>query len=315
MTPPASSPGTRLPRVLVLMATFQGARWLEEQVRSILDQLGVEIRLVVSDDGSTDGTAQLLDALAAADPRVVRLAAASDRLGAAGNFFRLLRESPLEDVDAVALADQDDIWLPGRLGRAMEVLSTGFDAYSSDVIAFWADGRQQLLGKGGAMRSLDHMFEPAGPGCTYVLGRRLAAEVRTELIGQPERFARVDYHDWFIYAFARNNGFRWFLDDRPTVRYRQHGANDTGANRGWRAAARRMRRMWGGWYRDQILLLAELTRAGVAPAAPMASQTLVRLRRLSIGDRIWLAAQVAAYRRNPRDRAALALLLLLGALR
>lgn len=297
------------------MATFQGARWLEEQVRSILDQSGAEVRLVVGDDGSTDGTVELIDALAAADPRIMRLAAAPERLGAAGNFFRLLRESRLDDVDAVALADQDDIWLPGRLQRAADILSTGCDAYSSDVIAFWADGRERPLGKGHRMRRLDHMFEPAGPGCTYVLGRPLAESVQRELRRNQQRVAGVDYHDWFVYAFARNNGFRWFLDNRPTVRYRQHETNDTGANQGWRAAARRVRRIRAGWYRNQILLLAELMHSSIQANCAIGGQAMLHLRRLSLGDRIWLALRVGAFRRNPWDRAALALLLLAGALR
>ena len=59
-------------------------------------------------------------------------------LGAAGNFLRLLREASLDGADFVALADQDDIWLPTRLARAAALLREGkLDAYSSDVAAFW----------------------------------------------------------------------------------------------------------------------------------------------------------------------------------
>lgn len=296
------------------MATFQGAQWLEEQVESILSQANVDVQLIVSDDGSTDETVRILDARASTDPRIRRLPTGAERLGAAGNFFRLLRELPLDDVDAVALADQDDIWRPGRLAQAMDRLRQGWSGYSSDVLAFWPDGSRRPLDKGRPPRKLDHLFEPAGPGCTYVLKRELAHALQQSLLCEPDRFKRVDYHDWFIYAFARTNGFRWYLDSRPTVDYRQHANNDTGANHGWRAALRRFQRMKSGWYREQILLLADLTSArGCTHHA--ADETISRLRQLRPRDRLWLASRVSEFRRSARDRAVLCLLLLCGTFR
>ena len=111
------------PRVLVLLATFNGARWLDEQLDSIIAQQGAQVTILAADDGSTDGTAALVERRTAAWLAAPVLAPSGHQLGAAGNFLRLLREAPLTGFDFVALADQDDIWLPGRLARAVQHLA------------------------------------------------------------------------------------------------------------------------------------------------------------------------------------------------
>src|SRR3954470_7309866 len=103
------------PRILVLMATFNGAAWLREQIDSILVQQGVSVRLIVSDDGSSDDTSDLVDRWASHDPRIQRLETAESRLGATGNFLRLLHDADFADAEFVALSDQDDVWEADRL--------------------------------------------------------------------------------------------------------------------------------------------------------------------------------------------------------
>ena len=110
------------PRIVVLLATHDAVRLVEAQVQSILDQKGVEVTVVVSDDGSTDGTWELIEGTARADPRV-RLLPRRRRFGsAAPNFYHLLLEVDLAQFDAVALADQDDIWFDWKLGHHLELL-------------------------------------------------------------------------------------------------------------------------------------------------------------------------------------------------
>lgn len=302
------------PKVFVLMATCNGVRFLDEQLDSILEQRDVEVELIASDDLSTDGTAPLLDTRAAADSRVTRLRSPEARLGAAGNFIRLLREVDLRGCDYVALSDQDDIWSPGRLSKAVaRIAESGASGYSSDVLAFWPDGREQALGKGHAPTALDYLFEPAGPGCSYVLSKALALAIQSELSREPARFGRVRYHDWLFYAMARARGFAWVIDDEPSLRYRQHALNDTGANRGWRAKVQRIQQLRAGIFRDRVLLIADLVHPSSPPGA-LASHVVMKLRRLSIADRAWLAWHVGHLRRNPKDRLALAVLLLSGTL-
>ena len=295
--------------MLVLMATFNGAAWIDEQVASIVAQDGVQLAWTFADDSSADATPDRVQQLRASLPRARVLPTAAQRLGAAGNFLRLLREAALDDVDFVALADQDDIWQAGRLVRAIDMLrQQGADGYSSDAIAFWPDGRRRLLGKAQAQRTFDHLFEPAGPGCTYVLTVALAAALQQELRHDPERFDGIGYHDWLIYAFARTHGFRWVIDPTPGVLYRQHGHNELGANFGLGGVERRWGRLTSGWFRRQVLHIADLWPADHGPLVE-------RLRRLKWRDRLWLAYAAPRCRRRLRDQLALATMLLLRVLR
>ena len=296
-------------RILVLMATFNGARWIDEQVSSIVRQHGVSLSWVFADDGSTDETPERLRSFATTLPSANVLAPAPSKLGAAGNFLRLLRDARLADVDFVALADQDDIWERGRLTRAIQLLrSDAADGYSSDAMAFWPDGRRRLLGKAHPQRAYDYLFEPAGPGCTYVITVALARALQQELRSEPKRFEGIGYHDWLIYAFARTQGFRWVIDPVPGVQYRQHGDNELGANFGFAALRRRLERLTSGWFRRQVLRIGSLW-----PGSH--DEAVRRLQRFGWRDRLWLGARAHQFRRRPRDRMALAQMLITGVMR
>lgn len=297
------------PRVLVLMAIFNGARWLGEQLDSILGQERVHVTIFAADDGSVDGSVALVEQRMGSRLAAPVLQGVGRQLGAAGNFLRLLREARLEGHDFVALADQDDVWLPRRLSQAAARLaSTGADGYSSDALAFWPDGRKRRLGKAHPQRRFDHLFEPAGPGCTYVLTVALARALQQELTREPQRFDGIGYHDWLVYAFARTHAFRWHIDAEPGVLYRQHGQNELGANFGAGGISRRWGRLTSGWFRQQVLQVGGLWPGDHSGLA-------ARMRRLAWRDRFWLAWAARHCRRRLRDQLALAAMLLLRVLR
>lgn len=295
--------------MLVLMATYNGGRWIDQQLTSIFAQAGVDVSVLVSDHWSSDDTVARLDAWRASGAAITRIEGPPSGGGAARNFLHLLRSARFEEFDGIALADQDDIWAPDRLRRALQVLdATGAAGYSSDVLAFWPDGRRARLGKAHAQRRLDYLMEPAGPGCTYVLTPRLAASVQQEVSRQPERFEATSYHDWLIYVYARTHGHAWIIDDQVGVQYRQHSDNDVGANVGLAGIVRRWRRVQSGVYRNQAIFMGRLWPGPHASA-------LARLERFALRDRLWLAGSVLALRRRPRDQLALFSMLLLGTLR
>ncbi|NOU40004.1 MAG: glycosyltransferase [Methylotenera sp.] len=292
------------PQIAVLLATFNGEDYLKEQLNSLQNQLGIEVFILASDDCSLDLTPQLLNEALAVDSRITLLP--SQKLGsAAANFFRLLRDADLTDVDYVALSDQDDIWLPYKLSHAIQVIATNnLDAYSSNVMAFWPNDKQKLINKAQPQRQWDYMFESAGPGCTFVLTQKLALDLQHFLITHQQKCQHIVLHDWFIYAFARSRGFNWLIDDESHMLYRQHAGNVVGANVGVKAKLARWQKMREGWLMKQALLIADIL--GYNDAWP-----IQKLKRYDFIDRLALIANVNKLRRRWRDRIALALFLLL----
>lgn len=294
------------PLVLVCLAAYNGMQYLPEQVDTILGQERVRVTLLISVDVSTDGTLAWCQALAARDERV-RLLPYGERFGgAAPNFFHLVRASRSLPFDYLSLADQDDHWLPDKLARAVgEMQARGGDGYSCDVVAFWPDGRESTLVKSSPQRPWDHFFEAAGPGCTYVLSRRLVEPLADFLRDRATDVAGVTLHDWLIYAFARSKGFAWIIDPRPGMRYRQHAINQVGANVGWAAMNRRLRLMRSGWWLGQVDLIARLMDTPDA-------RVLRSLLGAGRSGALQLALCAGRCRRRPRDRAVMAAFLLLA---
>jgi hypothetical protein len=114
------------PLISVALCTFNGERWLAQQLTSILEQSHRNLDIVIVDDCSSDGTAQLLAQFAAGDARI-RLFRNERNLGFIGNFERALRECRGEFI---ALADQDDFWLPHKLATQLAEIGDNLLTYS-----------------------------------------------------------------------------------------------------------------------------------------------------------------------------------------
>lgn len=289
------------PKFAVFIAAFNGINWLPEQIESILKQADVAVTIFVSVDSSSDGTEKWVDQAIRQDFRILSLP--HDRYfgGAAPNFFRLMSEINFSEFDYISFADQDDIWLPDKLRHAHEMLlQTQADAYSSNVMAFWPDGRKVLVEKSQKQVQWDFLFEAAGPGCTYVMRKELACAIQVFLKNRWADVQQVGLHDWLVYAFARANGYRWVIDDYPGMLYRQHEKNQVGVNLGWRALRHRAHKILSGWGLAQSVLIAELVGLG--------NDSFVR--RWSDGGRIgmfWLACHAWQCRRRLRDKVLFAL--------
>jgi rhamnosyltransferase len=179
----------------------------------------------------------------------------------------------MTDVDAaghdfVALADQDDLWEPGKLARAARCLrERDGQGYSAAVRAFWPDGRTAILTQNTAQTPADYLFEGMGQGCTFVLRASFFVHVQRTLEAQRSLLSRLHYHDWTLYALCRVEGGRWIHDDWVSMRYRQHAANDTGARSGLAGIRMRLEKIRDGWYGRQVDTVARLCVAVTADAA------------------------------------------------
>lgn len=258
------------PRVLVLLAAFNGTEFLAEQMDSILSQHAVAVQVIVSIDRSSDGTEAWAIQMAQQEARVSVLPIGRVFGGAAPNFFRLLRDAEMAGFDYLALADQDDLWHPHKLARACEQLRlTGAAGYSGNVTAFWPGGKERLINKAQPQQPWDFLFEGPGPGCTFVLAQPVARTLQDWVRAHARELQPVDFHDWLIYAWARAQGYLWLIDAQPHLHYRQHPSNQWGANAGLRPLRLRVGRIVNGWWLGQVRLIAGLLQLHTHPFVAM----------------------------------------------
>ena len=254
------------PRIAVLMTAYNGMEWIDEQVQSVLDQSQVAVHLFISVDISTDETYEWCRTLEEGNSQVTVLPYGEKYGGAAPNFFRMLRDVDFSEMDYVCFSDQDDVWVKDKLSRAVDKIhSNKVQAYSSNVLAFWSSGKQQLIEKSQMQRKWDYLFEAAGPGCTYVFTKDLALSLQLFCKAHKEELRDVILHDWFSYAYARANGYKWYIDDYVGLYYRQHIGNQVGANYGLAAFIYRFKAIYNGDGIQQSVLLAKILKLDEIP--------------------------------------------------
>lgn len=284
------------PFFAVLMAAYNGIRYIDEQIDSILVQQNISIQIFISVDQSTDGTESHLAERVLVEPRLTLLPFGQRFGGAGANFYRLLRDVDLSSFDYLSFADQDDVWHPDKLWRAHCLMEArNASAYSSNVTAFWPDGKTRLVSKAQPQQPWDFLFESAGPGCTYVLHISLAMLLQRLVRAADTSLLRVDYHDWLMYAFARANNHSWVIDQWSSMQYRQHANNQIGVNAGWRSFLLRASKIADGYGFNQSLLIADLVQASSLPVVKRG----LRSGRLGY---LWLSLQSRQCRRKPVDQ-------------
>jgi glycosyltransferase involved in cell wall biosynthesis len=218
--------------VSVAIATYNGERWLDEQLRSIaVGCSSVPLEIIVRDDCSTDDTQRVIDRCVA-DGLPVRLISSPARLGVTGNFAETIREC---EGSIIALADQDDVWFPHKLDRLVEVFQSrpAVGLVFSDALAVDAEGRN--LGY--------HLFDAVGltasekrqarSGRTrdvllkhyVVTGATIAfrAEYKDLILPIP----RVALHDAWIASTIAGVAPVHMIEE-PLIEYRQHPAQVQG---------------------------------------------------------------------------------------
>ncbi len=223
------------PTISIAMCTYNGARYVAEQLASFGGQTRLPDELVVCDDCSTDATAEVVNEFAAEAPFPVRLHINERNLGSTKNFEQAIG---LCAGDIVALADQDDVWLGEKLARLEAVLAGEPDVGLVFSDAELVDAALQPLGRrlwatvGGAeaRRKLRHRaqaFNLLLPGWT-VTGATMAfrAEYRSLVLPIPADIAMI--HDGWI-ALLISAVARVRLIEEPLLLYRQHAAQQIGA--------------------------------------------------------------------------------------
>ena len=225
------------PLVDILMATYNGAKYLSQQLDSLLAQTHQNFRLLVSDDGSTDNTLALLETYRFRfGGRMVVVPYPHRGQGVVKNFENLMRTS-LQDglARSVAFCDQDDVWLPHKIERCLQVLRAAEHSVGAATPCLV---HSDLTVVGEALQVLAPSFvqhqrmDPAAcsalallsinqvTGCTMMVNRALL-ELALPL---PEE---TIMHDWWC-AVVSSSGRRVFIAE-ALILYRQHGSNQLGA--------------------------------------------------------------------------------------
>jgi rhamnosyltransferase len=276
------------PSVAVLLSAYNGISWIEEQVASIICQKNTSIEIFISVDLSNDKTYEWCQDFAKENVNINVLPYGERFGGAAKNFFRLIRDVDLSYFDYISLSDQDDVWDSEKLSHAIRAIEQDdLDGYSSDVTAFWSNGREKLVKKSSPQKKLDYFFEAAGPGCTYVLRQKSAQKFKNFLIKNWESVNQVELHDWMIYAYFRSQGMKWKIDNKSLMHYRQHRYNQVGLNSGLKAYLIRFNKIKTKWYRDEVQKIIYLLNGS--------SSQDISLKKLFLIKNFW------HLRRRPRD--------------
>lgn len=224
----------RLPAVAVVMSVYNGKRYLREQLDSILNQEGVDLRLVIRDDGSSDSSMQLILELLASsglyDTEKI-ICIKGQNVGFAKSFSLAL-EAALQkwpELDRFAFADQDDVWASDKLIRGIiELGKVGNNeipiAYASNTMLVDSDLNPMHLRWNSEKVDITRgraLVENFATGCTMIFNRT-AAEIYCA--GLPDN---IQWHDFTLYQLCVYLGkFVW--DPESRISYRQHANNQIG---------------------------------------------------------------------------------------
>jgi rhamnosyltransferase len=298
-------------KVAVLMAVKNGLAYLPEQLASILNQKQCQVNLLVSDDFSTDGSMEFIQKLSAENNNITLLPNTFSYGSAAKNFYSLINKVDTDGFDYFAFSDQDDIWLPDKLIRHIELaLAHNADGVSSNVTAFWPDGRERLLDKAQPQLELDYLFESAGPGCTFLMSPWLIKKLQEQLLDENGPAKAVELHDWLTYAVCRAYGHKWVIDSEPSVKYRQHQSNVFGANIGLSAKWARLQQLRQHWYRNEVIKITKVCYK--ISANTELERLIVLLENKNIFSQLQLLCYISKTRRKILDRILLASAILTG---
>lgn len=208
--------------ICVLLSTYNGEKYIEEQLESIVKQENVNVNILVRDDGSKDSTIQILDRW----QKEGKLTWYSDEnIGPARSFMDLLAHAP--KADYYAFCDQDDVWLPSKLSTATSILSTTPQNIPALYFCQWQMVDQNLNEMPTEPMHLlcnfgESLLTNPAAGCTQVFNQALKDAV---LSYRPEF---LSMHDSWIYRVCLALDGKLYFDKTPYILYRQHGANVIG---------------------------------------------------------------------------------------
>jgi hypothetical protein len=276
--------------VAILLSTFNGERYLAEQLASFTEQTHTDWRLYWRDDGSSDGTAVVMAGFAAEPGTAERCVVCPQggRLRATGSFLALLRVALRGSAAFFAFADQDDVWRPEKLAHAVAALG----ALPADRPALYFCGRALVDARLAPIGQVLAPRRPPGfpaaltqnlaPGCCIMLNRAAVESINA---------ADGTWHDWWSYIVVSACGGVVIAGNTPDILYRQHSRNLVGEPRGFRSRAFAAIRRGQGPF---MTLFWSQVEALLAGRIPLPAETRAQLTVIARGKRGGLPARLKA---------------------
>lgn len=284
--------------VHIVMATYNGEKYLREQMDSLLAQTFKDFVVELCDDGSTDSTLAVARQYQSRDPRV-SVHENGKNEGYIKNFLTGIKRS---EAPYVMLCDQDDIWYPDKIEKTLAVMKAKEKQEQGKPVLVFTDAENYDSETGKNMgkfhenshlqtKKVDsaHLFmENKCIGCTVMCN----GKIREYLKELPQE---IRVHDWWLALICSHFGKVAYLDE-ATLRYRQHGANMIGGNsfrdyvKDRLAEAREQKKALADTYRQARAFL-EVFRDDMTDGQIQLAQKFAGL-----GDRGWFGRRITAWR-------------------
>ncbi len=223
-------------KIEILLATYNGEKYLPEQIDSIINQDTDDWHLTISDDGSSDATVQIIDDYCRRYPQKIARAFSKTRFGnARDHFFWLMRQC---DADYMLFSDQDDVWHSDKVRLFVQALRDGEreNGRETPVLVFsdlnvvdqnlniMYPSLTRLQRQSPEVQDYRYLlYQNTVTGCASGINRSLA-----QLAGRCVHSDQTVMHDWWLALAAARFGKMIYLD-QSTIDYRQHGDNSVGA--------------------------------------------------------------------------------------
>ena len=284
------------------MATWNGEKFVREQVSSINAQIDITTKIYFSDDCSTDKTPEILRKMGCYEQNKGRVKYGSS----ANNFLSLIKNVMVDtEVDYIALSDQDDIWFPNKISVAVSKLSeTDSDCYSGSYFIFRGNHKNaSYKNKYFHNTGVEHFFRSPGPGFTFCFKRESFLKIQEVISKLNLNELQIRWHDWLIFAISQRLKLKWYIDERAYSFYRQHNDNDTGQAINLKGVLFRLRFLFFGDFNREVAKLGHIFPK---------STIIESVRKFGLKDRIYLLKYCLKARSDAVGRLFFILWLILG---
>lgn len=216
------------PKIAILMSTYNGGHYLEDQIKSIINQTNHDWHLYIRDDGSSDNTTDIIQKYSTEHNNITFINEENiNNIGVVASFLSLLKNT---NADYYMFCDQDDIWLKDKVEVSLQKMlkedsSIPLCAFS-ELKVVNADLKEiRLMNNTNVWFDFIHLlFGNCVTGCTMMINQTLKSKIRIT----DTDISKIYMHDWWIALFASAFGKLLYIDN-PTILYRQHESNVEGS--------------------------------------------------------------------------------------